>query len=269
MQNRIKMRGTGSSVARARATVFALALALTSCGGGPQIQVTADYKPQTCVGQRVLLVPLAVSDDLGDQRTGVVLASDARSSASEAACSKLAQGWSKGTLICPPFDAEKKPSSLMDLEKAFALDAPVAPALWEALRGNFNADYALMFRPENVSSSNHVDRDAPSKDSPAARGAVVGAAALVSPGMLVGALIGAGANSDRKPEASTKSRTELNYTVSATLLDMRSGKVLKVGLNQGSAAQTVPRNLGYAEAPPVVPLLEKIMVPLGEEMLAD
>ena len=50
-------------------------------------------------------------------------------------------------------------------------------------------------------------------------------------------------------------------------MDLRTGKVLKVGLNQGSAAQTVNHYLGYAEAPPVAPLLENMMVPLGEKML--
>lgn len=244
----------------------AVAIAVAACGGGPQIKITPDYQSKACAGQRVLLVPLAVSDDLGDQRTGIVLSEDTRRAASEGACTKLAHEWERGTLVCPPLAPATKPSTLNDLERAFALGAAIPPALWQSLRGSFHADYALLFRPENVSSDNQVERSGPSKEYPAAR---VGVAAALSPGMLVGALFGVAATSDRKPEAHTKNRTELNYTVSATLLDMRTRKVLKVGLNQGSAAQTVDRNLGYAEAPPVVPLLEKIMVPLGEQMLED
>jgi hypothetical protein len=248
---------------------LAFACLAVACGGGPQIKTTPDYAPKACAGQRVLFVPIAVSDDLGDQRTGIVLSGDARHSATEGTCNQLAHDWDKGTLVCPPLDSATKPSSLSDLERAFALDAPVTPGLLEALRGTFHANYALLFRPENVSSSNHVDRSGPEKDSAAGKAAVVGGAAVISPAALLGSLFAAGATSERKPEASTTSRTELRYTVSATLLDLRSGKVLKVGLNQGSATQTVPRNLGYAEAPPVAPLLQKIMIPLGEQMLEN
>ena len=263
------MKNDTKTTGSAWGAALTIALAVAACGGGPQIKTTADYKPKACAGQRVLLVPIAVSDDLGDQRTGIVLSGDARRFASEGTCTTLAHDWDKGTLVCPPFDPAKKPSTLSELERAFALDAPVPPTLLEALRGNFHTDYAILFRPENVSSSNHVERSGPEKDSAAAKAGVVGAAAVISPAALLGSLLGTAAGSERKPEASTKSRTELNYTVSATLLDLRSGKVLKVGLNQGSATQTVPRNLGYAEAPPVGPLLEKIMVPLGEQMLED
>jgi hypothetical protein len=168
-------------------------------------------------------------------------------------------------LVCPPLDAAKKPPDLNALELAFALDAPVPATLLNTLRETFHADYALLFRPENVSSSNQVDQRRP--ENPGVRAAFVGVAAFISPGALLGSLIGTAIRP--RDEGHTSNRTELSYTLSATLLDMRTGKVLKVGLNQGSAAQTVERNLGYAEAPPVAPLLQKIMVPLGEEMLAD
>lgn len=248
-----------------------IALTAAACGGGPQVKATPNYTPKACEGQRVLLVPIAVSDDLGDRRTGVVLSDNARRVASEATCTQLAKSWSKGTLVCPPFDVTGKPAALSELERAFALDAPVPPTVWQTLRGGFQADYALLFRPENVSASNQVERDAPAKGdtAAAARGFTVGVAALVSPAALVGALLGGAAASERKPEATTSNRTELNYTLSATLLDMRSGNVLKVGVNQGSAKRDVPRNLGYAEPPPIAPLLEEIMVPLGERMLDD
>lgn len=248
--------------------IMPFAIAVVGCGGGPQIKVAPDYTPKACAGQRVLLVPLAVSNELGDKRTGIVLSDDARRSASEATCTKLAHDWGRGGLVCPPFDAAKKPANLNALEQAFALDAPVPATLLDALRVSFHADYALLFRPENVSSTNRVDQSKPAEDSAAVKAGLVGTAALISPAALLGSLVGTGIREGTQ-QGHTSNRTEINYTVSATLLDMRSGKVLKVGLNQGSAQQTVNHNLGYAEPPPVAPLLENIMVPLGEEMLAD
>ena len=189
----------------------ALGLVVTGCGGGPQIKVTAEYRPEACTGQRVLLVPLAVSGAFGDKRTGVVLSDEARRSASEASCTKLAQSWDEGTLVCPPFDVAKKPPALDDFERAFALDEPVSPALYEALRGSFRADYALLFRPESVSSSNQVEHEKPQRESGALLGARVGVAAVGSPGMLVGSLIGLGAasqlRSKRTPRMAPSSST--------------------------------------------------------------
>jgi len=244
-------------------------LAVAGCGGGPQIKVTADYKPKVCAGQRVLLVPLAVSDELGDKRTGIVLSDEARLSASEATCNEIAHDWDNGALVCPLFDAAKTLPNLNALEQAFALDAPVPETLLHALRETYHADYGLLFRPENVSSSNQIDHTNSEKEDLAARAAVVGSAAFISPAALLGALIGTSIRGAGQHPEHTSNRTELSYTVSATLLDLRTGKVLKVGLHQGSTEQTVERNLGYAEAPPVAPLLQKIMVPLGEKMLAE
>ena len=68
---------------------------------------------------------------------------------------------------------------------------------------------------------------------------------------------------------STVSNTELGYTVSASLVDMQSGALLKVGVHSASDSRKEPRNLGFAEPPPAAPLLERIMLALGEKLLAD
>jgi hypothetical protein len=67
----------------------------------------------------------------------------------------------------------------------------------------------------------------------------------------------------------TKNETELTYILSGSLFDMQSSKLIKVGVHSGSDSRTVKHNLGFAEPPPVAPILEKIMVKLGEALLDD
>ena len=67
----------------------------------------------------------------------------------------------------------------------------------------------------------------------------------------------------------TTNETELTYTISAALVDLRTGKLLKVGLHSGSASRRVTHNLGFAEPPPAAPILENAMTELGEAVLDD
>lgn len=210
-------------------------------------------------GHRVLFVPLAVSDDLGDQRTGLVLSRGTRDLASANACSRVSKTWSDGTIACPTHGTSAQSVDVVETQRRFALDEPITGELWERLRSSFHADYALLFRPESVSSTNEVSRKYATKDE--RMSLLMTEAIRVSP---LAALI----TSERiKPE--TTSETELGYTISAVLVDIRTGKVLKVGVNSGSESKTVHRNLGYAEAPPAAPLLEKIVADLAEEVLSD
>jgi hypothetical protein len=67
----------------------------------------------------------------------------------------------------------------------------------------------------------------------------------------------------------TFNETELSYIVSASLVDLQSGKLLRVGVHSGSAVREVRRNLGFAEPPPAAPILEDVMAELGEAVLDD
>jgi hypothetical protein len=243
-----------------RITVLALS-GLVACGGGPQVRATPDYVPKALVGHRVVLVSLAMSDDLGDQRTGIVLSGETRRLASANACSTLAKGSHERSVVCPESATSKV---LGEIQKKFALDEPVSVELWSALREELHADYALLFRPESVASTNEVKtKYASSEERQEER---VGRTIA---GALAFGILGAMVRSQATVEKETTSDTELTYTLSAVLVDTRTIKVLKVGLHSGSDSKTVRRNLGYAEAPPSAPILEKIMVGLGDKMLAD
>jgi hypothetical protein len=239
------------------APVVVLALA-GGCGGGPQVKATSDYRATALVGHRVLFVPLAVSDDLGDKRTGVVLSRGTCDLASASACGTASKSWSDGGLVCPEAKALKESTEVSETMQHFALDEPIPADLWRRLQGRFQADYALLFRPEGVSSSKDVEHEYLTRKD---RNQAVGL------GAVSGGLLGAVIASNRTEHSKTTSDAELSYTVSAALVDMRTGRLLKVGVNSGSASKTVHRDVGVAETPPAAPLLEKILTELAEEVL--
>lgn len=73
-----------------RSPLILLASVVAACGGGPQIKVMPDYRAHAAAGKKVFVVPLAVSDDLGDARTGIILSSETRATASLLACHEIA-----------------------------------------------------------------------------------------------------------------------------------------------------------------------------------
>lgn len=223
------------------------AILLVCCSAGPRIWTFAGYKGR--VSRTVLIVPLATSSELGDQRTGVILSDSSRLTASLRSCKYLAESWRDGRIACS--DAFAEDSALSQVEQRFALDQPITSAIWMALRQRTGADTALLFRPESASASHEVNRDrffAPLKGSSSQNDQM-----SCSSGTCV----------------KTENRTELAYVVSAELIDMGTGRVLRTGIYSDSASRTVPRNLGYAEAPPSEALLVRILVKLGMGMLTD
>ena len=229
------------------------------CGGAPQVKTTAAYQPQAMREARVLVVPLAVSDELGDARTGIVLSDQARGLASDASCKTMAGDSSAHPVVCVDQRAVARSPALTELERLFALDQPIPAELWQSVRRISGAKQALLFRPESVSSSHDV-----SKELKGSAGALIGGGAVLATSALVSAIIGASTI-----HQVTVSNTEVRYTVSASLVDMQSGRLLKVGVHSGSDSRKVKRNLGFAEPPPAAPLLERIMVELGEKVLDD
>jgi hypothetical protein len=244
---------------RKQTRLLACSAVLVACGAAPQVRATTDYRDGALEGRRVVLVPLAVSDDLDDERTGIMLSERTRGVASARACKRIEEAWSDGTLVCLDGQGTKGPSALAELELLFALDRPVPVDVLQNVRKASKADHALLFRPESVSSS----RETSSKLKGSA-GGLVGSGAVLATSAVVSAII---ATSTIREV--TVSDTELGYTLSASLVDLRTGKVLKVGVHSGSDSRKTERNLGFAEPPPAAPILEDIMVDLGEDVLDD
>jgi hypothetical protein len=239
--------------------LMSCAALMLGCGAGPQVQETTSYRADTLRNARILFVPLAVSDELGDERTGVILSDQARSLASEDACKAMQDALSAEQVVCLDQHAFERSPAFAELARLFALDRPIPASVWQSAREASGAKHALLFRPESVVSSRDV-----SHRLEGSSGAQFGTGMTLGTTMIVSALIGASTIHE-----STVSKTELGYTVSASLVDMQSGALLRVGVHSASDSRKERRNLGFAEPPPAAPLLERIMVALGEKILAD
>jgi hypothetical protein len=150
---------------------------------------------------------------------------------------------------------------LVEIENLFARDKPIPKSALTALRASSKAQYALLFRPESVSSSHEVSRELNFHTTPLLHG---GGLAVLGTSAVVAAIVGV-----NTAHYKTVSDAELSYTLSASLVDLDTGALLKVGVFSGSASRTEKRSLGFAETPPAAPILEEIMVSLGDEVLDE
>lgn len=232
--------------------------AVLGCGASPLLRSTADYRPETVAPGRVLFVPLAVSEPLGDERTGMILSDETRALASDSACRRLTESWSEPSVVCRGGEPAAAETAFARVQLLFALDKPIPNDLWRELRRTSRATHAILFRPEAVSSSREVSQDTELR-SPIM---MIGTGGLLATTTLVSGLL-AGSTA----HTVTLNETELSYTVSASLVDLQTGKLLRVGVHSGSASREVKRNLGFAEPPPAAPILEGVMVELGEAVL--
>jgi hypothetical protein len=234
--------------------------AALGCGASPSLKSTADYRPEALTPGRVLFVPLAVSEPLGDKRTGIILSDETRALASDSACRRLTESWSEPSVVCIEGERGAADSAFGQVQLLFALDQPIPNDLWRELRKTSRATHAILFRPEAVSSSREVSQDT-RLGSPIM---MIGTGGLLATTTLVSGLL-AGSTA----HTVTLNETELSYTVSASLVDLQTGKLLRVGVHSGRASREVRRNLGFAEPPPAAPILEGVMVELGEAVLDD
>jgi len=212
---------------------------VVSCGGAPQVRATAN--------------------ELEDARTGIVLSDQTRTEASDASCKEMVDNSGSEHIVCVDRQMKARSPAFSELERLFALDQPIPADVWRSVRESSGATQALLFRPESVSSSHEV-----TKELKGSSGGLVGGGVLLATSAIVSGIVAA-----KTIHEVPVSNTEVSYTVSASLVDMRSGRLLKVGVHTRSDSRKVERNQGFAEPPPVAPLLEKIMLELGEEVLSD
>jgi hypothetical protein len=234
---------------------------LMGCGASPQVKATADYREGALTRGRVLFVPLAVSEALGDRRTGIILSDETRALASDAACAHLSAVSAAPSVVCWGADRATREPAFGQLQSLFALDETVPMDTWQNVSRASGATHALLFRPEAVGSSREVTRVERASSPVVILGTGGG---LTAATLLVSGLVAA-----NNMQVETSNETELRYTVSASLVDLRTGKLLKVGVHSGSASRTVKHNLGFAEPPPAAPILEGVMTELGKEVLDD
>ena len=244
---------------RSLVAVLAGAVAI-GCGAAPRVTTTAAFRAGALRHGKVLFVPLAVSEELGDERTGIVLSDATRALASETACKNVVESLSDPALVCLDRDRAGALPAFAQVQLLFARDQPIPADVWQRLRQASGARHALLFRPEAVSSSQEVSRQQ-KLGSPLL---LIGGGTLLATTALVSGIV-----ATQTMRTETNNDTEVTYVVSASLVDMQSGKLLKVGVHSGSDSRSVKHNLGFAEPPPAAPILEKVMTKLGETLLDE
>lgn len=228
------------------------ALALCAACSRPEVRTAADFHPGSLLAAVVVVFPPAISNELGDERTGIVLSDLSRRAATQHFCAHAAQDRDEGRIVCAAHAQNGKVEAAAIVEQRLARALPIGVDSWRPIRRSTNADYALLFRPESVESAQQVSRDYE----------------FVNLGRGQAGTHNLSCKRTLQCYA-TENETKKTYTISAFLIDMRTGKVVRSGLYSDSASRTVPRNLGFAEAPDAEPLLTDILTELGMAMLAN
>jgi hypothetical protein len=232
----------------------------------PVIQATRDYQYQALLEKTVAVLPLAAIGEYDDKRAGVVLSAQSRAQASSAACEAIADSGDV-TVTCIDQKAVARSHVLSNLQTHYALDQPVSCTALRRVRVVAKADFLLVFRPEGVSASQVVRSSTitpkntgyqPYDFSPNPRKrpprSSLSVERLMDPKL-------------QRPH--TRNTSARGMTIAAALLDLQRCKLVKTGTHHIAHQKTVRRNVGIAETPDVVPLLEDLMTELGEQMLYD
>lgn len=236
-----------------------------------EIKNTTQYRPGVLQNRKVAFLPLAVTDELGDQRSGLVLSKHTRTQSSKTACTTLADYWDDLTVVCLS-EADIGSSAVTEVQQRFALDQPFTLRVWQALREKSQAEYVLLVRPEGASSSQEVERRTIGRGTSVALGVGGGVASNVGSQAMQAlgtSMLVAGLLSTPAIRRATVNTTDVTYTLSASLVDLRTGRLLRVGVYTDGDSNTVLRNQGYAEGPPIGPILERIMLQLGRWVLEE
>jgi hypothetical protein len=131
---------------------------LVACGSRLHcFQSAAGFAAVELRNQPVLLLPVAVTDELGDDRTGIVLDLHSRKEAAKLACGSAADIRDDVPIMCFD-DPAVVPSHAVvrDVLIQFARDVPISPERWGEVARSTGARFALLFRPEDVKASRTV-----------------------------------------------------------------------------------------------------------------
>jgi hypothetical protein len=218
----------------------------------PHMRTFARFKAISLKGQKVLVLPLAVSDDLGDERTGIILDDVTVAVTGRAACAHARQVREDIKIVC--FDEVPKQASafVSDVVLRFAGDEPIDQQTLDELATRTGANILVVFRPESVA---------------------VGVT-IVQPVTVVMNGSSGYLQDSGKPYRSV----EREYTVSTELIELRSGLLLRSGDHgasaTGNSGMRGPNDLSDylppgVNAPDAAPTLSEIMNELLDTLLDE
>lgn len=199
--------------------------------------------------RKVLVLPIAVTDDYGDERTGIILDRGTREEATRMACRSASDGQRDLALTCFDSPAVSSAAPVSDAVQAqFTRDQPVPKDQWLALAQQTGNDFAVLFRPESVTSSRRVEQR---------QKVIVMGSGATGLGTLLGSLLVNAAT----PTPSPKVVRTAGYTLSAVLVDLRAGTEVRAAVRSGEGSADEQAEI------PVSSVLHGIMKALLADLL--
>jgi hypothetical protein len=234
-------------------SLFCLACSVlgTHCASSAKIRSAPDFDGASLKSRAVLILPVAVTDDFGDERTGVVLDHESRERATKLACDSASEMRSDLKVMCFDRPELAKSSGFMnELLLDYARGRAIPAERWRELERKTGASFVLLFRPEGARASQEVSKPGNGiQPRVFALSSVAPIPFIVTPPMEgVGPKVG----------SVTTSRT---YTLSSFLVDLRAAKVVRTGIRSAEASTST------TEAPDAPAHLHGIMRDLMKGLL--
>jgi len=222
--------------ARGASLTFVLCTTLVlDCARATNIRSAPGFSGVQLENQPLLLLPVAVTDDFGDERTGIVLDRQSREDAAKLACRSAPEIRDDIKIVC--FDDPSIADSavvLREVSTEFARDAPISAERWHQIARVTGARFALLFRPEGVSGSLKVS-PVPKPPLTQMTRVMFGPQWTDRPGEV-------------DPRGSVK--TTRTYTLSSELVDLRGGQIVRAGARSADASTTTQEAPNATFAPP-------------------
>jgi hypothetical protein len=225
----------------------------THCASGRRVQTVPNFSGGSLKSRALLILPIAVTDDFGDERTGIVLDHESRERATKQACDSASELRGDIKIVC--FDRPELAKSSAFLEEIlfdYARDKTIPAERWRELERRTGAGFVLLFRPEGVRASQEV-----SKGSKGVGPIFIPLSSVTPvPGVITPPIESVGP----KVESVRTSRT---YTLSSSLVDLQNARIVRTG------RQTAGASTSTAEAPDAPAHIHGIVRDLIEGMLDD
>jgi hypothetical protein len=224
----------------------------THCASSPKIQSAPNFKAESLKSRALLILPISVTDDFGDERTGIVLDHQSREEATKLACDSAAGIRDDIRIVCFDHpDLAKSAEFLKELQLEYARDHAIPANRWHELEQRTGASYVLLFRPESAEASQRVSKA--DKSFPLRAVVIPGRGPL--PMAVIPTMEGVGPKVDGV-------KTSRTYTLSSSLVDLREGRIVRVGVQSAEASTST------TEAPDATQHLHGIMRDLMKGLLA-
>jgi hypothetical protein len=234
---------------------------MVSCAAAPSVMSAPGFKVRALRRAPVLIMPLATSSELGDDRTGVVLRNQSLLDAYKSMCEHAREDLTVIQVQCAYDASAAARPSMRALMLDFAHDRPPARTTLAALNATSGVRYVLLFRPESVDATrSQTAPDAylqavattPAQDPTFA--SALGQSIGYGLGQLVASALGVPAGGVV---------TSRRYTVSAVLLDLVQGTAARFGAH---SARGVKQGESYPEP---APILAEAMYELADAIIED